>query len=180
MNVDRILDFNRQANREHDDEETMKFLDFTKERGFTADQMREAYYRLCGISDVTSDREDEPLVVELLEKMQEMVQYHFPIDRFAKLINGKSDFEKSVESFHSYVESLTLSYNEKSMLKSIVDKMRTGEFQCFIDGDLAVEFTIANPPSKEDLAFGLTEALREMISRVPQGKKYEFTFSEAE
>ena len=62
-----------------DDERTIGFVRFIDARGFSADQIREAYYRLCGISETGND---DPAIEEIRERMQTMTDKKFSLNRF--------------------------------------------------------------------------------------------------
>lgn len=111
-----------------DDTETENFVKFIKENGYTADQMREAYYRLVGVSD---EIEITPEVAAILSKMRGMTEKsfpltNFPINRFATLVGTKEKFENMVPLYHKYVDALKISDVEKGILRSIIDNEREG------------------------------------------------------
>ena len=163
--------------REKDLETIGGFADFVRDGGYSADQVREAYYRLCGVSD---EEHGTPEIETLTEKMRELAGEGIPLNWFATYIGLKQEIEDAVPTFHGYVDSLEISDNEKKVLKSIVDNERRGEITCLVDGKLFSELKIENNEgSRGATATALAEALKEMAGSIPKGKKYEFTFSES-
>lgn len=169
---------NKKIFEEKDDLKAMKeFVDFIQDNAYMADSVREAYYRLC---DVSEREEETPEVIAIVAKMQEMVQEGFPLNWFAKVIGKKQEIEDAVPSFHSYVDTLKISDNEKKVLVSIVEKKRSGEVSCLIDGTDVASFNIKNAGvPKEVVATALREALEKILEKIPEGLAYEFTFSES-
>ncbi len=164
-----------------DDGETDDFVGFIKEGGYTAEQMREAYYRLVGVSD---EIETVPEVEAILNKMREMTGKsfplkNFPISRFATLIGTKKKFESAVPLYHKYIDALKISDVEKGILRSIIDNERDGEVTFLVDGKTVGYFggSVKNL-SKEIATIAMVEAIEKVIEKIPKGKKYEITFSE--
>lgn len=61
----------KQPDLSEDNRSLSEFAQFVKERGFSADQMRVAYYRSLGVGDPESSA-DDPLVGELYDQMKKM------------------------------------------------------------------------------------------------------------
>jgi hypothetical protein len=159
-----------------DDEEMVKFGRFISENNYTSDQMREAYYRLMGVSE---NEENDPGIDKILAKMRELEADGFPVNRFAKLVGSKHDFENALPLFSEYVGNLNISGKEKEMLVSIVEKERNGEVFCFVDGKIFAEIKIKTKELGKEIAVAmLSKSLEEIAKRIPKGKQYEFTFSE--
>lgn len=161
-----------------DDQETVLFRDFIKENNYTADQMREAYYRLVGVEE-----EGEPTseVAAILGKMQEMVAKDFPLNRFAKLIEARQIYEDPLPVYNNYIESLKISEKEKGVLRSIVDRERNGEVVCLskTDGNTIGEFKINVKKYGQAVAIVLiTQCIEKILEEVREGEKYEFNFIE--
>lgn len=152
-----------------------KFVAFLRDGKYTADQIREAYYRLMKVSHAT---EEDSRVQEILTEMEKMVADRFPVNRFVQLIEMKQELEDSVGIFERYIEGLAISSNEKRMLSSIVKKRRNGELSFHIDGDRIARIKIeTGENSDESIASELTRALRKCLEHVPEGIKYKFIFT---
>lgn len=159
-----------------DDFELEKFKNFLDENEYSADQIREAYIRLVGVSE---EGVSSPEVEIILGRMNEMVENKFPLNRFAEIIENKQNFEDATILFSRYVDSLKISDKEKDVLRSIVEGRRSGEVNCLIEGEVFAEFKIkARDAEKRRLAMEVTEALKQIIGRIPKNVNYEFTFSE--
>jgi hypothetical protein len=158
------------------DEETEVFKRFIKEHRCTADQMREAYYRLLGISE---NKTEIPNVGLIYTEMQRMVDNRFPLNRFASLIESRQDFEDAVPMYHNFVEGLDISDNEKKVLRSIIDREREGEIVCLVGNQIVAEFKVHTKSLGKSIAVAvILKNIRNILEQIPRGKKYEFTFSE--
>jgi hypothetical protein len=122
-----------------DDRQMADFRDFINKNDYTADQMREAYYQLVGVSDKNGTA---PEVNSILGRMREMVEKRFPLNRLAALVEAKQDYEDVIPTFHAYIDTLEISTNEKGVLRSIIDKERSGEVICLVNGDIIGEIKI--------------------------------------
>lgn len=159
-----------------DDFEVEKFKNFLDENEYSADQIREAYLRLVGVSE---ESEVSPEVDIILGRMSEMVENKFPLNRFAEIIEDKQNFEDAPILFFQYVDSLKISDKEKDVLRSVVDGRRSGEVNCLVGGEIFAEFKVrAKDAEKNRLAIEVTAALKKIIERIPKNVNYEFTFSE--
>ena len=159
-----------------DDQETVLFRNFIEENNYTADQMREAYYRLVGVEE---GGEPTPEVAAILSKMQEMVTKDFPLNRFATVIEENQDYEEAVPAYHKYVDSLEISDTEKEVLRSIIDKERSGEVVCMIEGETIGDFKIkVKDFEKEIAAMIITKSIERLLLEVPKGERYAFNFTE--
>lgn len=159
-----------------DDQETVLFRNFTEKNNYTADQIREAYYRLVGVEEGT---EPTPEVAAILGKMQEMVAKNFPLNRFATVIEENQDYEEAVPTYHKYVDGLEISDNEKRVLRSIIDKERSGEVICMIGGKIIGDFKIkVKDFEKEIAAMLITKSIERLLLEVPEGERYAFNFTE--
>lgn len=159
-----------------DDQEESNFRNFIKENENTADQIREAYYRLVGVNEEVEPTSE---VAAILGKMREMVERSFPLNRFAVLIESKQNYENAVPMYHEYIDGLRISENEKRVLGSIIDKGRSGEFTCLVDGEIVGEFEInVKDLGKAVAAVIIVQNIKKILENIPTGRKYEFTFSE--
>lgn len=158
------------------DKEMNDFMIFIDENNYTADQMRDAYYRLNEVNDET---EATPEVTAILNRMRKMVGNDFPLNRFAELIGRRQNYEDAVPKYHKFVDELEISDKEKEVLRSIVDRERNGQVICFVEGRIVGEIKInIKNFNKEYVALSLVGSINELLARVPRGKKYEITFSE--
>lgn len=165
------------AEESPDDKEIRLFSKFVLDHKYTADQMREAYYRLVGVEE-----EGEPgqEVAAILDKMREMEERSVPLNRFASLVETKQNYEDAVPAYHDYVDTLKISDNEKRVLRSIVDRERSGEVVCMIDGESIAGFNVnVKDFGKETAVVKIAQAIEQILQRVPQGKQYAFNFTEA-
>ena len=159
-----------------DDKESRSLALFINEHHLSADQIREAYYRLCGVSE---DESEDAGVDMLLERMQKMTDEGYPINRFVSLVEAKQETEDAKETCFSYIETLPVSTNEKSVLRSIIEDLRSGELSLFVGDREYVSITIRTEKdsSSEALALRLLEELKKAIAHVGEGKTYEFAFA---
>lgn len=149
---------------------------FVEQGGYTAYQMREAYYRLCGVSD---NDDADPAVEAIRSEMQRMVDDHFPLNRLAKLIGSKQDFEDMVPKFYQFIENLEITANEKGVLRSIVDNERAGKIECHVGDKMVGAFEIKeSSDQKEQLAAEMTHAITLILVSLDPSDKYEFWFEE--
>jgi len=157
------------------EKQSKNFVAFLRKGNYTADQIREAYYRLVEVSD---SQEKDIRVQEILTEMQKLVADHFPINRFVRIIEFKQDFEDSVKIFEQYVEDLEISFNEKKMLRSLVKKKRDGELVFHIEGEKMASIKIViGGSSEEAVASELMGVIKECLEHVSEGQKYEFIFT---
>lgn len=163
-------------------EETMKFQQFLVRKGCTSDQVRRAYLRLLDADDeAPKDEDDARFVDEICSRMRRMIETGFPLNRFARFIDYTFQSETAIRDFRRYVDHLAITPVEKAMLRSIVDRRRTGELSCYADCKPVGDVQIARRDNSADMATDLETYLRVLISEVPSGtKKYELTFSETE
>lgn len=111
--------------------------------------------------------------------MKSMTARKFPLNRFAKLVGAKQEYEDSVKLFSAYVDQMAVSDREKQMLHSIVNQRRVGEMTCFVNGLRFGRFVTGSKDDPQEVfALRLMYVLRELVSAVPQGEKYELSFAE--
>ena len=111
--------------------------------------------------------------------MKEMTDNGYPLNRFAELVDAKQVVERAVPEYHEFLDEMEISNNEKQVLRSIVDKGRSGEIDCFVEGSLlgSIKINIVKAP-KEITALAVKEGIKKILQRVPKGKKCEFSFTE--
>jgi len=154
-----------------------EFQQFVHKGGYTVDQIRQAYYDLCGA--VESSKVTDPQVREIREQMERMTDAHYPLNRFVEFIGSKEHVEAMIPQYTQLVEGLAVSDNEKRMLVSLVAERRSGTVECRA-GDRAVNtFVInGNGASSEMIAGVITDFIRQFLAQIGPGKKYEFWFEE--
>lgn len=158
------------------DEEEAEFKKFIKEHACTADQIREAYYRLVGISE---NKAEIPQVDHILAEMQKMNDKGFPWSRFASLIGSRQDFEDAVPAYHEYIETLEIPETEKKVLFSIIDMEKDGEIACLVGNRIIGEFRVRTKKVGKSIAIAIIiRRIRTILEQIPKNKRYEFTFSE--
>ena len=150
-----------------DDVMGKKFASFIDEGGYTADEVREAYYRLCG---VVEDENSSEQVTTLLNEMERLTRAQFPLNRLILFIRGVEIWEDSVKKFEGYVSTLAISDKEKSILKSIVSESREGDLECHIDGTPVIKMKIVENNSKEGAALALMAKLKEISNKMEKGQ----------
>lgn len=154
-----------------DDELEEQFRSYVLKEQFTTEEMREAYFKLCGISKETEESER---VNQLWERMEELsTQNHFPLNRFVDFVNELQDIEDSAPRYFEFVEHLDISKNEKKLLHSIVEKNRTGTLEFHINEDVAAKIHIKDKKNQQLLAGALLEVLkqiRESMVNDPESK----------
>ena len=157
--------------------ELLLFIDFIKEGNYSAEQLREAYYRFCGVSQ-QSER-DDPAIVTIVEKMKEMSDNHFPINYFAEIAGLKEHHEDLSVNFKKYIEELTISNREKRVLISIIEKKRSGNLEFFVNNEhVAVIKIDAQGIDIDMLAYKLLQSIQKVVREIPAEATYEFSFSE--
>lgn len=139
-----------------------EFMKFLAENNYSWAELEEAYHRLCGISE---EKIENTRVENLLEHMENLSTQHFPINRFAHIINSMKDLEDSVSIFEHFVRDLAVSENEKKVLYSIVREGRAGKLEGHVNDDVVMELQVENEGSREDTAAILLEALRKFVSQ---------------
>lgn len=155
-----------------------ELADYIVARDISSKDIEEAYFRLCGVVDSC---EPSDVVRQLQEKMQLMTEQRFPLNRFVELIKMTGRVEDGEKDFYVFVDGLDITINEKEVLKSIVLKMRSGELSISTERDheLLSTFTIdAKNVPRHFFGFMLNEKIKEVLARVPQEEKFEFSFEE--
>lgn len=165
-----------ETSADQDEKIRKEFVEFIDANEFTSDQMCEAYYQLCGVSE---NKEQDPAVEKIFKKMNEMVENSFPLDKLAELIGLKQNYENAVPDYYQCIDNLNISYKEKNVLRSIVEKKRSGEIEFFVDDRIIANFKIKRTDTSiEILAIKLKNVIQEIIKRAPQNKKFKFMFTE--
>lgn len=152
------------------------FAEFINHPGYSADQVRAAYYRLVGVS-VPADT--DPVVETILAEMQRLEKEHFPINRFSEFIGTLQKIEDTVPAYFRFVESLPVTANEKSLLRSLANMERTGVLEIAVAGKLSTKISFQGEGWSPELrADELLHALKLATSQITTGQSLEFTFIE--
>ncbi len=131
-----------------------------EENNWTADELNEAYFLLCGIGDTpTSDR-----VSEIKKLMDEMTVKRYPLNRFVAIISSLGAWEDSGLEYSNFVDGLPITQAEKAMLKSIVENNRAGELTCAINGLAVATIRIKSSTSTTGTAYALRTRLSEILA----------------
>jgi len=156
---------------------TEEFARFLKDGKYSSDEIREAYYRLCGVSE--NESADAGNMEKIVSMMSEMTDNGYPLNRIADIIGTKQAVERAVPNFYEFLNTLEISDSEKKVLSSIVDKGRSGEIDFFVDSKLfgSLAINIGKVP-KEITAIAIKEGITRVLRMVPKGKKYKFSFTE--
>lgn len=159
-----------------DDVMSDDFAEFINRPEYTADQVREAYYQLMGVSE---RNEADPVVTTILVEMQRLERSGFPVNRFAEFIGTLQRLEDAVPVYEHFVTTLPVTENEKRMLVSIVTQDRSGQLEVMVGGRLAAKVQISKEDDGPELRAGeLLHILKRIMARVGAGTALEFTFVE--
>lgn len=161
--------------RDPDKKMSDEFKQFIDDNGYTSEQMQMALLRFY--DDDLENQKQDPAVEKILERIKEMVDNNFPLNRLPELIKIKNKVEKIIPSYFEYIDTLDISPKEKAVLHSIIEKERIGQVILFIDGEITAEFKIPKGMIKEQLALTLIFNIKRLANLVPEGKKYGFGFS---
>jgi hypothetical protein len=148
-------------------------------QAYSKEEIQEAYFRVCGISDETknSDRVDT-----LHSEMEKMTQNRFPLNRFKSLVEGLDVSRVGVESFNSFVSNLPVTEKEKLILRSIVEKRRSGILSILSrdKGTTLMACKISTPDNAEMEGFAglLYIELKQKLNLLPETTPISITFSE--
>lgn len=160
-----------------DDKKQIALVSYIKERGYTADQIREAYVLAMGTDETSSE---DPGVEDLRGKLRSMIDDGFPVNRIGTLVEMKWAVENAKEQCISYIDTLDVSENEKRLLSSIVERRRHGNLVVLIDNQDVASMRIRIPDDVpvEVFALEFLDKLKKIIDRIPKEKRYEFSFTE--
>ncbi len=94
-----------------DDKLEAEFVNYIVESNTDGTELREAYYELCGVTEVGKVVSQK--VEELKQRMEDMTDSRFPLNRFVKIITGLDKWENSRKDFIEFVNDLNITSNEK-------------------------------------------------------------------
>lgn len=172
-----IESFPKDLPRTDDNIMMVEFVDAMTVKGYGATELEKGYLAFIGVLDKV---EETPEILEIAEVMRSMSDRGFPINRFPEMIAAKDEVEHEGEMLLSLVDRLSISDKEKAMLRSIVEKRRSGTIDCYA-GDRIVHSIEIDPKGKdeEDLLKELLDGIARFLRNLPEGVSYQFTFSEA-
>lgn len=98
-----------------DDMEKM-FRDFIYKKRYTFEQINDAYYCLCGLSDNCAN----PEVEDIFNEMDKLSKHGFPMDRFVKIIDELKELNQIIEEFHQFVNKLDINEKGKKCYKALL------------------------------------------------------------
>lgn len=144
-----------------------------EENNWTAEELNEAYFLLCGIGDTpTSER-----IGEIKNLMDGMTAKQYPLNRFVKIISSLGEWEDSGIQFINFVDTLPITQAEKDVLKSIVEHNRAGELACTINGLEVARLRIQPSASTTGTAYALRTRLSEILAPLAiSGQKADISF----
>lgn len=161
--------------RDPDKKMSDEFNQFIDDNGYTSEQMQVALLRFY--DDDLENQKQDPAVEKILEKIKEMIDNNFPLNRLPELIEAKNKVEKIIPNYFEYIDTLDISPKEKAVLNSIIEKERLGQIILFIDEEITAEFEVPKGMTKEQLALTLIFNIKRLTNLVPEGKRYGFGFS---
>ncbi len=142
--------------------------------GYTEEEIREAYYQLCGVSEQVEVSEG---VAELRAHMEEMTKAGYPLNRLSAVVAAVGNYESAIPEFERFVADMNVSEKEKSVLLSIVNETRSGKLECHADGVVTAVISIEGMGSPAALARILKGKINEVLKK-SAGKKLSFWFEE--
>jgi hypothetical protein len=174
---DHIESFPEDLPRTDDNIMMVQFVDAMSAKGYRAMELEKGYLSFMGALD---KEEETAEILEIGELMRSMADRGFPINRFPEIISAKDDIEHEGELLLSLIDRLSISDKEKVMLRSIVEKRRSGTIDCYA-GDRIIRSFEIDPKGKEeeDLLRELLSEIARFLRDLPEGTPYQFTFSEA-
>ncbi len=125
---------------------------------------------------IPEDDEDiAPAITKEVKALAQLLNKHiengFPLNEIADMVSSRSRLESLKDNFYKWITELTISENEKKLLRSIVEERRTGTIT-FVDkktGDDIIEFKIpkdeAQRSSTPVWAFNFERFLKDAIAR---------------
>lgn len=146
-----------------------------EENKYTTKEIQEAYYEVLGIGSKEGVSEK---LAPLVKKLNEVTDGGMPLNQIVSLIGFTSMWENMVPEYFAFVDSMNVSNNEKSVLKSIVENDRVGEVSVFVEGENLMDLNVIESGSSEAKALQLHRALESIVESIPEDKKYEITFTE--
>jgi hypothetical protein len=146
------------------------------QRRYTFDQVHEAYQHLRGITEHTGK---DPAVEAIHTQMKNMVNRGFSMDRLSKIVGSRQIFVGAVPQYRQFIDELKISDEEKKILWSVVNDLKSGIIECRIDNRAVDIFRVGNgTDSKEQLAKEVIDGISCTIKAIGSDKKYEFWFEE--
>ena len=142
-------------------------------------QVNEAYEIAMGIRE-RGDGPDSAPVNAMADKMSELMDAGMSANRIAAMIDNLGDIEDAPSRYMEIVERMGINEKGKKLLRSIIEKKRTGMLTFYNEKgaeiaafEIRPEFKAGDQNPEEMLAFKLNE----LLSRVAD-KKVQISFTE--
>lgn len=136
----------RQENNDIWFREKEKITEYIEKNDISSRELEVAYQLALG---VTEDDEDiAPAITKEVKTLAQLLHKHiengFPLNEIAEMISSRTLLELSKDDFHKWLTELSITENEKKVLRSIVEERRVGTIT-FVDkktGEDIFEFKI--------------------------------------
>ncbi len=162
-----------------EEDQFSNLIEYTVEHAASSDDLRDAYFTVCGTYEGEELSDNAKIIAE---KMQELINNGFPLNRFARLIDSHNSYEHADDVFFKFVESLDITAREKELLKSLLLRKRSGALAINIadEGTPFAVLRISITPDIPDNQIGymLKHELQNFIETYVQDKKIELSFEE--
>ena len=146
---------------------------FIVEHHVTSRELSLAYQKALGFTDVELEL-DSPLreeVYKLAEKLDRCMRDGMPVNKVVELIGLRGEYEQSPETYLGMVEGMYISEDEKAVLRSVLEELKTGKLAVLnrktgkYIADLHIpENIVARKDAKSAVALLLIGFLREHYS----------------
>jgi len=159
----------------------LQFKKYADDGGYTSEQIQVAYMRALRSADEIAEDKTEvsEMVANMGERMKQMIAAGFPLNRFATMIDARERIETRVPRYYQLVDGLAITDKEKEMLKSLVERERTGMVECHVGGAVRRAFSISGSDGLPEVrATMIGDYITRFLNEIGQGKKYEFWFQE--
>ena len=154
--------------------ESKELAKFIEEADYTAEEVREAYYRLFRVIE---DGAPSERLQELQTRMETMIEGGYPLNRIATLIENFDAWEHAPKEFDNYVETLPLSDKEKQLLTAIVHENRKGVLGVAHEGETFAQIEIGSQSVPEGVALTLVQKMTKILAE-SEDKKISIWFEE--
>jgi len=139
--------------------------ELVEKESYTGEEMREAYYQICKVSEVSKSNDRINL---LKERMNEMLSQHFPMNRLVSTIEALDEIDNAEDKYKDFVKKLDISNNEKTVLNSIVERKRNGILECHVDDEPVATVEISENMSSRATALMLLYHLSDIINEISE------------
>ncbi|MDP3957722.1 MAG: hypothetical protein Q8Q10_04445 [bacterium] len=164
------------------DAQQKKIKDFSKANRLTSDQMFAAYELALGVNEPNEEmRARIPASVkELANLIAGEMANGLALNRIAALVGSKREHEGAYDKYLSVVTTLNISEKEKQILRSIVEKKRSGILTISESASGKDIAWITLPEEVSNTDFPVNDLASILLQKLPefQGKKISISFSE--